>query len=173
MALRGEGFHAVPPPSSLTGQHEHALHGPPHEHALHGPPHEHALHEPPHGHVPHDALVPAHDSLVPAENRPQWVNLPPGEVGHGEMCGRVHEIQPSPADSFKTPQSMTSNVADFLGGELTADEATRAVRSFQNAVELKLSQLGPGDTISSRTLIEALALSWRLAEVCHGECSLK
>jgi hypothetical protein len=28
-------------------------------------------------------LVPAHDSLVPAENRPQWVNLPPGEVGHG------------------------------------------------------------------------------------------
>ena len=83
MALRGEGFHAVPPPSSLTGQHEHALHGPPHEHALHGPPHENALHEPPHGHVPHDALVPAHDSLVPAENRPQWVNLPPGEVGDG------------------------------------------------------------------------------------------
>ena len=368
MALRGEGFHAVPPPSSLTGQHEQAPHGSPHEHALHGPPpHEHALHGPPHEHVPHDALVPAHDALVPAENRPQWVDLPHGEVGRGEMRGRVHEMpsmfpqrpltidekeemmlqqalgrlsqpslpidvdgpgmiedlrgalpagvpplpvraqqaehamrpeqapssstprqvpaagsdgrdaegpfspqpanyqqtvcqhervtargtnkfyrilrcldcqlllereripqvslpkgqpasrgpttaveerqapgcyhhrvswrgtnghtwqktcldcgfkqsgpvnpdaQTSPVDSFQTPQSRTSNLADFLGGELTAEEAAGAVRSFENAVEMKLMQLGPGDTINSRTLIEALALSLRLAEVWHGE----
>ena len=101
MALRGEGFHAVPPPSSLTGQHEHAQHGPPHghalhgtqhEHVLHGPPHELALHALPHEHVPQDALVPAHESLVPAETRPHWVDLSHGEVGHGEMRGRVHEM---------------------------------------------------------------------------------
>jgi len=59
-------------------------------------------------------------------------------------------------------------LADFLGGELTADEAVGSARSFQNAVELKLSQLEPGGTINSKTLIEALALSLSLAEVCHG-----
>jgi hypothetical protein len=130
---------------------------------------------------------PAPRGTTPAEERQAPVNITvcPG-VEPTHTCGErlalsfkqsgpvSPDAQPSPADSFKTPQSMTtSNVADFLGGELTADEATRAARSFQNAVELKLSQLGPGDTISSRTLIEALALSFRLAEVCHGECSLK
>ena len=62
----------------------------------------------------------------------------------------------------------TANLADFLGGELTADEAVGSARSFRNAVELKLSQLEPGGTINSKTLIEALALSLSLAEVCHG-----
>ena len=62
----------------------------------------------------------------------------------------------------------TANLADFLGGELTADEAVGSARSFRNAVKLKLSQLEPGGTINSKTLIEALALSLSLAEVCHG-----
>ena len=62
----------------------------------------------------------------------------------------------------------TANLADFLGGELTADEAVGSARSFRNAVKLKLSQLEPGGTINSKTLIEGLALSLSLAEVCHG-----
>ena len=67
-ALRGDGFHAVPPPSSLTGHTG-----------------SHAPHETLDGHVPHDALVPAHGSRVPPETRHQWVDL-----SHGQGCGDVH-----------------------------------------------------------------------------------
>ena len=67
-ALRGDGFHAVPPPSSLAG-----------------PTGSHAVHETLDEHVPHDALVPAHGSRVPAETRHQWVDL-----SHGQGCGDVH-----------------------------------------------------------------------------------
>ena len=80
-----------------------------------------------------------------------------------------HDAQPSPAESFRTPPSQTTNLADFLGGELPAEEAAGTARSFQNAVDLKLSQLPPGATINSKTLIKALALPLRFVEVWHGE----
>lgn len=67
-ALCGDGFHAVPPPSSLTGHTG-----------------SHAPHETLDEHVPHDALVPAHGSRVPAETRHQCVDL-----SHGQGCGDVH-----------------------------------------------------------------------------------
>eukprot|EP00435_Cladocopium_sp_Y103_P075102 s182_g54.t1 len=220
MALRGDGFHAVPPPSSLDRPAES------------------------HGRAPQDALVPAHESLVPVETRPQWVDLSPQRDGASgaEMIGLEHELpslfsrpltndekeelmlqqalgrlsQPSlpmevdgpglSDDQFALlpagvpplpvraeqpaaeppvpvprqhvpvpPQALLHSLKSrsalafqlSTDSELTADEAAGAVRSFQSAVDLKLSQLGPGDTIGSRTLIEALALSLRLAEVWH------